>query len=129
MQLLFNRQCVAAFKFYAQVLGGKIDGMMTNGASPMAEHVSPAWCDKIIHARLTVGDVVVMGSEAPPERYEQPKGFSVALGVKDPAEAEPILQALAEDGSVQMPLQKTSCPCVLAWLRGIPWMIDCEQAA
>jgi PhnB protein len=31
----------------------------------------------------------------------------VSLQVKDPAEAERLFQALAENGTVQMPIQKT----------------------
>ena len=35
--LTFNGQCEAAIKFYAKVLGGKIEAMMTYGGSPMAD--------------------------------------------------------------------------------------------
>src|SRR2546425_9115152 len=73
--LLFNGQCAEAFKFYAQVLGGKIDGMMTHAGTPAEEHVPTEWRDKILHARMTVGDAVLMASDAPPGRYDKPKGF------------------------------------------------------
>jgi uncharacterized glyoxalase superfamily protein PhnB len=86
--LTFNGQCEAAFKFYAQCLGGKIEVMITHGNSPMAEQVPAEWRDKIMHARLIVGDNVLMGSDAPPEHYEGIKGFSVSLGVDSTAEAE-----------------------------------------
>ncbi len=62
--LTFNGQCEAAFKFYEKCLGGKIEAMMTHGQSPMAQQVSPEWRNKIIHARMTVGGAVLMGSEA-----------------------------------------------------------------
>ena len=130
--LTFNGQCEAAFKFYAQCLGGKIDAMIIHGGTPAEQHVPPEWRNKILHARLTMGDEVLMGSDAPPERYEAPRGFSVSLQVKNPAEAERIFQALAENGKVQMPFQETF------WAHrfgmavdrfGIPWMINCEKAA
>src|SRR3989441_10202987 len=105
--LLFNGQCAEAFKFYAQVLGGKIDGMMTHAGTPAEEHVPAEWRDKILHARLVVDDTVLMASDAPPDRYQQPKGISVSLQLKDPDKAERIFHALAEGGTVQMPIEET----------------------
>jgi PhnB protein len=51
--LMFNGQCEAAFKFYEQSLGGKIEGKVTFGDSPMAAQTPPDWRNKIMHARLT----------------------------------------------------------------------------
>jgi len=130
--LIFNGQCEAAFKFYEECLGGKIEAMFTYVGTPAEEHVPPEWRHKILHGRLIVGDRVLMGCDAPPERYKEPEGFSVSLEIKDPADAERIFNALAENGRVQMPLQKTfwSARFGMAVDRfGIPWMINCEQAA
>ena len=130
--LMFNGQCEAAFKFYEQCLGGKIVAMLTHGETPMAEHVSPEWQDKIIHARLMVGDKVLMGSDSPPEYYEEPKGFSVSLNINEPAEAERIFNALAENGRVQMPLEETFWAARFGMVVdrfGTPWMINCEKAS
>ena len=130
--LTFNGQCEAAFKFYERCLGGKIVAMMPHEGTPAAEHVPAEWRNKILHARLTVGDQVVMGSDAPPGRYEEPKGFSVSVQIKDPAEAERIFHALAENGKVQMPIQQTFWAARFGMLMdqfGIPWMINCEQAS
>jgi len=55
----------------------------------------------------------------------------VSVGIDDPAEAERIFHALAEKGTVSMPIQKTFGPSVLAcwWTDSdIPWMINCEEA-
>jgi PhnB protein len=130
--LLFNGQCEAAFKFYEQCLGGKIVTMQTHGDSPMAQHVSPEWHDKILHVHLTVGDNVLMGSDAPPGHYDQPKGFSVSIALNDPTEAERIFNALAENGTVQMPFQETFWAARFGMLVdrfGIPWIVNCERAA
>jgi PhnB protein len=54
-----------------------------------------------------VGDNVLMGSCPVPEQYEQPKGFSVLIGIDDPVDAERIFHPLAENGTVQTPLQNT----------------------
>jgi len=105
--LLFDGQCEAAFKFYEKCLGGKIVAKVTYGESPMAKDTPPERHNKILHARLMVGDNVLMGSDAPPDRYEKPQGFSVTLDVDTPAEAERIFKALSEKGTLHMPLQET----------------------
>jgi PhnB protein len=130
--LTFNGQCEEAFRFYEKVLGGKIEAMMPHEGSPMEQHVPPKWRSKIMHARLRLGDEVLMGSDAPPDRYQPMQGFSVTLGIQDPAEAERVFHALSERGTVQMPIEKTFWALRFGMLVdqfGTPWMINCEQAA
>lgn len=130
--LSFNGQCEAAFKFYEQCLGGQIEGMMRWGESPMAEQVSPEWRNKIMHAQLTLGDQELMGSDSPPEQFEEPKGFSVLINVEDPAKAEQVFQALVENGTVKMPIQETFWAVRFGMLVdqfGIPWMVNCDKPA
>jgi len=130
--LAFNGQCEAAFKFYERCLGGKIEMLMTHGESPMVDQVPPEWRGKVMHARLTVGDKVLMGSDAPPERYEGTKGFCVSIGIDTPADAERIFRELSEGGAVQMPLQETFWALRFGMLVdrfGIPWMVNCERPA
>jgi hypothetical protein len=82
---------------------------------------------KILHARLSVGETVLMGSDAPADRYEAMRGFSVMLGVADPAAAECVFQALAENGTVRMAIQKTFWAARFGMLvdqYGTPWMIQ-----
>ena len=128
--LSFNGQCETAFKFYQRCLGGEIVAMFTYAGSPMAEQTPPEWQNKIMHARLVVDDKVLMGSDAPPDRYDGTKGFSVTIGVDDPAEAERVFSALSANGTVQMPLQQTFWAVRFGMFVdqfGIPWMINCEQ--
>jgi PhnB protein len=130
--LHFNGRCEAAFNFYEQCLGGKTVFKMTYGESPMADKSPPEWLGKIMHARLLVNDQVLMGSDAPPDRYDAPKGFSLSLNLADAAEAERIFSALVEKGTVVMPLQQTFWAERFGMLMdefGIPWMINCEKAA
>ena len=130
--LTFNGQCAAAFKFYEECLGGKIEMMMTHAAAPIADQVPAGWRDKIMHARLTVGGKTLMGSDAPPDRYEAAKGFSVSISVDTPVEAERIFKSLSSKGTVQMPIQQTFWAARFGMLVdqfGIPWMVNCEQAS
>jgi PhnB protein len=127
--LVFDGQCEAAFKFYEKVLGGKILGMFTHAGTPAAEHVPPEWLNKIMHVTLKVGDSVLMGSDAPPDRYKKPEGFTVNIALNDVAEAERIFHALAENGTVGMPIQQTFWAerwGMLTDRYGIPWMVNCE---
>ena len=128
--LNFNGNTRIAFEFYSRLLGGKLD-MQTFGESPMADQTDPDWRDKIVHARLTIGDAVLMASDAPDGRYQQPQGMMVSLQVDTAAEADRIFTALAEGGEVSMPIQETFWAerfgmCVDRF--GIPWMVNCEKA-
>jgi len=128
--LFFNGQCEEAFQFYAQCLGGKIEAMLPHAGTPAEEHVPAEWGRKILHARLVAGDKVLMGSDAPPGRFQQPQGFSLSLTIDNPAEAERLFHALAENGTVHMPLAKTFWAARFGMLVdrfGIPWMINCEK--
>ena len=129
--LSFKGQCEEAFKFYQQCFGGNTQ-MMTWGASPMADQVPSEWRDKIIHVSLVVGDTALLGADTPPEHYEKPAGFSVTIQINDPAEAERIFHALAEEGTVQMPIQQTFWAALFGMCVdrfGIPWMVNCGQPA
>ncbi|HET6235088.1 MAG TPA: VOC family protein [Acetobacteraceae bacterium] len=129
--MFFPGQCEAAFKFSAKVLGGEIIAMMPHEGTPAAENVPPAWRSKIIHARMVAGDKVLMGSDAPPDHQQVMQGFSVTLGIEDPAEAERVFHALAEYGTVRMPIGKTFWAERFGMLVdqfGTPWMVNCEIA-
>jgi len=129
--LHFNGNCEAAFKYYEKVLGAKVVMMLTHEDAPPDMPTPPEWKKKIMHARLDINGAVLMGGDAPPDHYHKPKGFSVSLQVKDPAEAERFFKALSEDATVQMPIQQTFWSPRFGMLIdqfGIPWMINCEPA-
>ena len=130
--LTFNGDCESAFKFYEKCLGGKIQALMPHEGTPMASHVPAGWRNKIMHASMQVGDELLMGSDAPPDHYRKPQGFSVTLNVSDTAESERIFRELSQDGTVQMPLQETFWAKRFGMFTdrfGIPWMINCGNAA
>lgn len=129
--LNFNGQCAEAFRFYEQVLGGKID-MMTHGESPMAGEVPPEMHDRVMHVRLQIGDQAIMGSDSPPEYYQKPQGLFVSLHYDDPAEGGRVFNALAEGGTVIMPFEKTFWAEGFGMLIdrfGTPWMVNSGQSS
>jgi len=130
--VFFNGNCKEAIKFYERVLGGKVQALMTYGDSPMGKDMPPEQKDKIIHARVDVGKSVLMASDATPDRYGARQGFSLSVSVKDAAEAERVFAALAENGTIQMPIAQTFWSVRFGMLTdqfGMPWMVNCEQAA
>ena len=130
--LTFDGQCEAAFKFYEKHLGGRIVFMMTYEGTPMDLQTPSDWRKKISHATFTHPDFTLYGSDALPGRYQKPQGFALQVNLSDPLEAERIFKALAENGTVQMPLQETFWALrfgVFADQFGVPWLINCEKPA
>jgi PhnB protein len=127
--LSFNGQCEAAIKFYVQCHGGQLGAIFRYAGTPFADQVPADWQDKVMHGSVTVGEQLLAGADVATERYEAPKGFSLSLQMKDPAEAERIFHELGKDGKVTVPLEKTF------WAErfgavvdrfGIQWLINCE---
>jgi PhnB protein len=129
--LHFKGNCAEALRTYATTLGGKVTFSMTYGESPAATEVPKEMAMQIIHARLEFGTQLLMGMDAPPDRYLAPQGFNVAVDITDPDEAGRAFRALAEGGTVTMPFQQTFWAHRFGMCTdrfGIPWMINCEKA-
>ena len=129
--LFFDGKCEAAFRFYEKALGGKIVAMMTYADGPDPSQSPSEHRNLIMHARMTVGDKVLMGSDAPEDRFNKPQGFSVSLGIDDPKEADRVFAELAKgDARVMMPIAETFWAQRFGMLvdqYGTPWMINCEK--
>jgi len=129
--LSFKGECEAAFKFYEQCLGGQLGAIFRYGGTPLAGQVSADWSDKVMHGNLTLGDQVLMGGDVAPDRYEEPKGFSLSIQIKSTADAERIFRELGKDGRIVVPLEKTFWAARFGMLVdrfGIPWLINCEES-
>ena len=124
--LWFPGQCREAFNFYARLFGGKL-WMLAYRETPMAQDVPAEWGEKIVHATLSFDGCELAGSDVRPEDYRRPQGFSVLVGVDGVENANRIFSALAEGGSVGMPMQQTFWSAafgVLVDRFGIPWEIN-----
>lgn len=130
--VFFNGNCREAVQFYAQVLGAEIVSMITSADTPLANETPPEQRDKIMHARLKIGESTFMASDAPPEHYSAPQGICINHMVAEPAEAERIFAALSVGGTVQMPIEETFFARRFGMVKdrfGTPWMIYCEKIA
>jgi PhnB protein len=125
----FNGNCEEAFRFYEKTFRGKIEMSMTYGQSPAAGQF-PDLKDKIIHVRLTVGDSLLMGCDAPSDRYHRPTGFNINIGLNDAKEGERLFNELSAGGNVVMKYEKTFWAERFGMLTdrfGIPWMVNVEN--
>jgi PhnB protein len=124
--LFFKGNCAEAMKFYEKATGGKIDMIMPFAGTPAEEHTSAEWKDKIMHASMKIGDTWLMASDGTPDFKEDFGGFSVAIELKTPAEAERVFKALSEGGNVRMPMAETFWAHRFGMLTdkfGVPWMV------
>lgn len=129
--LNFDGNCGEAFRFYHQVLGGKLD-VMTFADAPMDGDVPPGWDDRVMHCALTIDGQMLMASDCPPEQFEPASGTWVTLGVNSVDEANRIWNAFSEGGQVVMPLDKTFWSPAFGMVKdrfGIPWMISTNPPA
>jgi PhnB protein len=129
-QLTFDGTCAEAFALYARVLGATLTFSLRYGDSPMAGEMPDAWRDKIAHATLTLPDGTrIYGSDSVPGSYESPSGFSLTVNPADEGRGRATFDALAEGGTVVMPLQETFWAVAFGTLvdrYGTPWAINCE---
>lgn len=131
--IALNGRCKEAFEFYATCLGGKLTAMIGYKDTPAGEHMPPDTGDRIMHARLVAGDQILMGCDAHPAMpYEGIRGNDIAVQVKSPEEAERLFAALADGGSVTMPIGETFWAGRFGLLTdkfGVGWMINWEKVA
>ncbi len=131
--LFFSGRCAEAMRFYESVLGGKLEAVMRYGDSPQPDQGPAGASDLVMHSRLSLGGRSLMASDVPPG-YPSPTmdGFSLSLQYESPAEARRIFDALAQGGTVHMPVQKTFWAEAFGMLVdqfGTPWMVGGGHAA
>ena len=130
LYIMFDGNCREAFEWYAGVFPGKILMVETFANNPDLPMATPEMLDKIMHARLQIGDNILMGSDNPGGNYQTPQSMFVQVSIREFSEARRIFGALSEGGTVTMAFDKTF------WSEGfgmvtdrynIPWMINCES--
>ena len=120
--------CKEAFQFYEQHLGGKITMMMTHQQQPNAANVPADWKDAILHARIDIGDSVLMGADIP--NAEPMRSAYLTLRPDSATEAERIYTLLSQGGEIFMKMEETFFASRFAMLRdkfGTSWMLLHER--
>jgi PhnB protein len=122
--LNYAGNCQQAFRFYEKHLGGKITMMMTHGEQPDQANVPANWKHAILHARIEIGNTVLMGADIP---ESQPmRSAYLTLTTDTAAEAERLYALLTEGGQIFMKMEETFFASRFAMLRdrfGTSWML------
>ncbi len=107
--LFFSGRCEEALEFYKSRLGARVNCMMRFNESPepMPEGVlEPGFESKVMHAEFKIGDVCIFASDGC-NSTESFQGFRLTLTTKTEEETNRLFAALADGGTVDMPLAKT----------------------
>lgn len=107
--LFFGGRCEEALEFYRQKLGANI-GMMfrfTESPEPVPEGLlQPGFENKIMHAEFQVGNTRIMASDGCNDTSNF-SGFRLSLSLATVEAAERAFAALAEGGTIDMPICET----------------------
>jgi PhnB protein len=126
-QLNFGGNCEEAFRFYEKHLGGRITMMMNQSQAPGA----PAGAGKaIIHARMDIGDTVLIGNDVPADIFQKMRSVYLSLILDSTPEAERVHKLLADGGEIFMPMEETFFATRFSMLRdrfGVSWSIVHER--
>lgn len=128
----YGGTCRQAFEFYAAHLGGRITMITTHGDQPDTSRVPSGWENGVLHARIELGDTVLMGADIPPERFQPMRSAYLTLMADTTAEADRMYALLTEGGEIFMPIAETFFADRFAMFRdrfGTSWMLLHERAA
>ena len=121
-------RCEEALEFYRQALGAQVEMVMRFNESPDPPPpgmLQAGFENKVMHSSFTVNGIRLMASDGCDDRSTL-HDFQLALNVDTEATAYKVFNALAEEGSVQMPLTKTFwSPCfgMVADKFKVVWMV------
>jgi PhnB protein len=130
--LTFDGTTLEAFRFYAEVLGGKLEFSQSFGESPAKDSIPEEFRDRTMHATLNLPDGKLMAADAGPWAPFQGSMQSCALSLHfdDAAEGKRVFDALSSRGKVTMPFEKTFWADGFGMLTdrfGVAWMVNCGQ--
>jgi PhnB protein len=127
--LNYGGNCRQAFEFYAEHLGAKIIFLTTHGELESSD-VPPEWKNAVLHARIEIGETVLLGADIPPDRFQPMRSAYLTLMVDSSEEAERLYALLTEGGQIFMPIEETFYAHRFAMLRdrfGTSWMLLHER--
>ena len=128
--LNYGGTCREAFEFYERHLGGRIISIATHGQQPNSGNLPANWQDKVLHARIELGDTVLLGADIPPDRFMPMRSAYLTLLLDSDADAERIYALLTDGGEIFMKMEETFFARRFAMLRdrfGTSWMLLYER--
>ena len=128
--LTFDGSCAEAFERYAEIFGAKITYIQKFSDAPESESMPAEAGDRVMHARLELGDGMLMASDTMKPGDVVCSGISVQVSLATFDEAKRVFDALAEGGEISMPFEGTFWSAGFGALRdrfGIPWLVNCDE--
>lgn len=127
--LNFDGNAREAMEFYKTCLGAELV-MMTFADAPI--QAPPGSEERVMHARLTKGPLMLMASDCMPGMpFQQGTNFSLTIECDTPQEVDKLFAALSAGGKVTMPVQETFWASRFGMLTdkfGVNWMLDLEKS-
>lgn len=129
--LTFNGNCREAMNFYQKCLGGELF-LQPISTSPMAEMMPPQMKESILHATLTSGDVIIMGSDMVGENgLIRGNAMSMMLNCNSETEIRETYDKLTSDGGdATHPLEDTFWGALFGGLTdkfGNRWLLNFDK--
>jgi PhnB protein len=107
--LFFDGRCEEAIEYYKATLGAEVVMLLRfkDNPEPPRGDCPPSPPDKVMHAQVRIGNMVIMMSDGRCGGAPRFEGFALTLNVANEAEADKAFNALAQGGEAMMPLEKT----------------------
>lgn len=115
--------CEEAFRFYEQHLNATLVSLARHSQAPNP-NIPPEWKDKVLNARLQIGNAVLMGADIP--NAQPMRSAYVTLTVDSVEDAERVYMLLSDGGEIFMKMAETFFATRFAMLRdrfGTSWML------
>ena len=130
--LQLNGQAEAAMAFYQSALGATVEMLMrfSDSPEPIPEDQIPAeHLNRVMHASLLIDGARLMLTDGGCMTGRAMGGFSLSLQYAGETEARRAFNALAEEGTIDMPIGPTFwSPCfgMVTDKFGVQWMVTVE---
>lgn len=131
--LFFSGRCEEALDFYEQALAATVTMKMRFNESPdpvPEGMLQVGFESKIMHASFTIGKMTIMASDGCDDKTKF-SGFRLTLSVPTESVADSAFAALADGGTIDMPLMKTFWSPRYGMVTdkfGVGWMVMVSQA-
>ena len=131
--ITFGGRCEEALAFYKKSIGAEVSGLMRWKECPDNDmKAPPGWEEKVMNASFRIGETHLMADDGIGPATPEFKGMTLALSAANDADTRRLFNALADGGTVQMPLDKTFWTSSFGMLQdkfGVPWMVMTEATS
>lgn len=128
--IYFKGNAEEAMSFYAQVLGGSVEGIQRYGDSPMPSDED--YKQKIMHGTLRFGDNIIMVSDVFKGQDVSANGnIHLSVDITEKEQIDTVFDKMAKGGKITMPLQDTFWGARFGMLQdkfGVSWMFNHDTA-